>query len=81
MSQIAIYVPEEIQEKMDRLAGEEGKSRSQWVKDAILDKLATRHLTDQWFGVWGAWEDSRSTGEILRDIDSGAPEKEREPLK
>ncbi len=81
MSQIAIYLDTEIQKKMDQKAREEGKSRSEWVKEAIREKLLSERPSGEWFKVWGSWEDSRTPEEILQDIDGGFLEREREPIK
>ena len=81
MSQIAIYVDDDLQTRMDRLARKEGKSRSQWVKEAILEKLSTNRFPEEWFRLWGTWEDTRSTEDILKEIDEGLLEADREPLR
>lgn len=80
MSQIAIYIEPEIEKKLQRAAKLEGKSRSAWVKEAILEKISAR-LPEGWFKVWGTWEDTRSAKEILEDIRGGYAEPERESLK
>lgn len=65
---------------MDRTAKMEGKTRSAWVKEAILEKMQAK-LPQAWYQTWGTWEDNRSSEEILADIDQGYAEKERETLK
>lgn len=80
MSQIAIYIEPELEKKLDRAARLEGKSRSAWVKEAILEKINAR-LPEAWFKVWGTWEDDRTVDEILDDIDAGYHETERTSLK
>lgn len=80
MSQIAIYLDKETEKKLDRLAKKEGKSRSSWVKEAILEKMQTS-LPETWFALWGSWEDNRSSEEILKDIDEGYLAEQREELK
>jgi predicted transcriptional regulator len=80
MGQIAIYLENELQKKMDQRAKREGKSRSAWVKEAIEEKIQSG-LPDSWFQVWGSWEDDRSSEAILEDIDSGYKESERPNLK
>ena len=81
MSQIAIYLDDVLEKKMARAAKREGKSRSAWVKEAIEQKIEGEKFSDDWFQLWGSWEDSRSTREILADIESGYSDQEREPLK
>ena len=80
MSQLAIYIDETTQKKVDRAAKLEGKSRSSWVKEAILEKIEGS-IPESWFKLWGSWEDKRSTDEILKDIDKGYQESERPLIK
>ncbi len=80
MSQIAIYIEPSLEKKLERAAKIEGKSRSAWVKEAILEKINAR-LPEGWFKIWGSWEDTRSTEEILSDIKNGYAETERESIK
>lgn len=80
MSQIAIYIEPQLEKKLNRVARLEGKSRSAWVKEAILEKINAR-LPEGWFKLWGAWEDNRSPEKILEDIKSGYAGSERETLK
>jgi hypothetical protein len=80
MSQIAIYLNDEVQKLLDRTAKKEGKSRSAWIKEAILDKVH-KDLPKSWFQVWGSWDDARSTEEIMKDIRTDTEPQERKPLK
>ncbi|MBF0493430.1 MAG: hypothetical protein HQM15_11710 [Deltaproteobacteria bacterium] len=80
MSQIAIYLEENIQKQLDRAVKLEGKSRSAWVKEAIVEKINSG-LPDSWFKLWGTWEDNRSPEEILKDIRSNNIGSKRRPLK
>ncbi len=58
----------------------ERKSRSAWVKEAILQKIQSG-LPEGWFKLWGSWEDKRSPAKILKDIRSHQKESKRQPLK
>lgn len=80
MSQIAIYIEPPLEKKLSRAAKLEGKSRSAWVKEAILEKINAK-LPEGWFKVWGSWEDNRSPEKILKDVKSGYVEQRRETLK
>lgn len=81
MGQIAIYLDDDLEKMVDRAAKLGQRSRSAWVKEAILEKIHGAKLTEAWFQLWGTWEDERSTEEILKDIDQGALERERLPIK
>ncbi|MBI2336794.1 MAG: CopG family transcriptional regulator [Deltaproteobacteria bacterium] len=80
MGQIAIYLEDELQKKVDKLSKHEGKSRSAWVKEAIEQKMSAG-LPTSWFEIWGTWQDDRSPKKILQEIDAGYLEVERTPLK
>jgi hypothetical protein len=80
MGQIAIYLENNLQKKLDQRAKRAGKSRSAWVKEAIEEKIRAG-LPDSWFKVWGSWEGDRNSEEILKDIDSGYEETERKNVE
>jgi len=48
-------------------ARRERVSRSAWIRGAVEARLAGR-LPDSFFEVLGAWEDTRSPEQIVRDI-------------
>ena len=70
MSQLAIYIDDQLAERLDKAAKASGKSKSKWVSDAI--KMA---LQDQWpegfFDLAGSWEDDVGPEEIMRRIRKG----------
>ena len=50
MAQLAIYIEDQLAERLDKAAKASGKSKSRWVADAIK-----RSLQDQWpegFLIW-----------------------------
>jgi hypothetical protein len=67
MSQLAIYLDDQLAERLDKAAKASGKSKSKWVSDAI--KMA---LQDQWpegfFNLAGSWEDDVGPDEIMSRI-------------
>ncbi len=81
MAQLAIYVDDQLAERLDKAVKASGKSKSKWVADAIK-----RSLQDQWpegfFELAGSWEDDVGPKEIMSRIRSGmeVPEK-RENLR
>jgi hypothetical protein len=70
MSQLAIYIDNQLAERLDKAAKASGKSKSKWVSDAI--KMA---LQDQWpegfFDLAGSWEDDVGPDEIMSRIRKG----------
>lgn len=80
MPQLAIYLDDETAKQLSEASDREGISRSAWVKRAVQAHLKIR-LPDSFFAVLGTWEDNREPEEILRDIRSEMPQKEREPLQ
>lgn len=80
MPQLAIYLDDETAKQLSEASDREGISRSAWVKRAVHAHLKNR-LPDSFFEVLGTWEDDREPEEILRDIRSDMPQKERESLQ
>ncbi len=76
MSQLAIYIEEQLAERLDKAAKASGKSKSKWVVDAI-----TRSLQDQWpkgfFDLAGSWEDDVGPDEIMSRIRRGMEKPNR----
>jgi predicted DNA-binding protein len=81
MAQLAIYIEDQLAERLDNAAKASGKSKSKWVADAIK-----RSLQDQWpegfFDLAGSWEDDIGPDEIMRKIRNGMEKPEsREKLR
>ena len=81
MSQIAIYIDNQIADRLDKAVKASGKSKSKWVADAI-----ERSLQDKWpegfFDLAGSWEDDGGPDEIMERIRNGMAEPEkREKLR
>ncbi len=76
MAQLAIYVDDQLAERLNKAAKASGKSKSKWVADAIK-----RSLQDQWpegfFELAGSWEDDVGPDEIISKIRSGIKEPEK----
>ena len=70
MSQLAIYIDDQLAKRLDKAAKASGKSKSKWVADAIK-----RSLQDQWpdgfFDLAGSWDDDVGPGEIMSRIRRG----------
>ena len=79
MAQLAIYLDDETARLLDEAARKEGVSRSAFARKAIRTHLH-RRLPESFFKALGAWEDTRSPEEILRDIRAGPEQRDREPL-
>ena len=76
MSQLAIYIDDQLAERLDKAAKVSGKSKSRWVADAIK-----RSLQDQWpkgfFDLAGSWEDDLMPDEIMSRIRTGLDKPDR----
>ena len=76
MSQLAIYLDDQLAARLDKAAKASGKSKSKWVCDAI--KMA---LQDQWpegfFDLAGSWEDDIGPDEIMSRIRRGMEKPDR----
>ena len=76
MAQLAIYIEDQLAERLDKAAKASGKSKSKWVADAIK-----RTLQDQWpegfFDLAGSWEDDLSPDEIMSRIRTGMDKSDR----
>lgn len=72
MGQIALYIRDDLEKRLDSAAKREGKSRSAWVADAVAERLDKRSsFPESFFDVFGSWEDTRSAAGIIDDIDQG----------
>ncbi|MBI4239039.1 MAG: CopG family transcriptional regulator [Deltaproteobacteria bacterium] len=80
MAQITLYLDEALERGMGRVARQSGKSKSAWVKEAIQEKVG-RELPEQWFALWGSWEDHREPRALLRAIRHGARHQARRRIK
>ena len=70
MAQLAIYIDDQLADRLDKAVKASGKSKSKWVAEAI------RHsLLDQWpkgfFDLAGSWEDNATPEEIMARIRKG----------
>lgn len=76
MAQLAIYIDDQLAERLNRTVKASNKSKSRWVADAIR-----RSLQDQWpegfFELAGSWEDDTGPEKILNRIRKGMEEGER----
>ncbi len=76
MSQLAIYIDDQLAERLDKAAKASGKSKSRWVADAIK-----RSLQDQWpkgfFDLAGSWEDDVGPDKIMSRIRRGMEKTDR----
>lgn len=76
MSQLAIYIDDQLAERLDKAVKASGKSKSKWVADAIKSSLQ-----DQWpegfFDLAGSWEDDLMPDEIMSRIRTGMDKPDR----
>lgn len=76
MSQLAIYIDDQLAKKLDKAVKASGKSKSRWVAGAIK-----QFLQDQWpegfFDIAGSWEDDLMPDEIMSRIRTGTDKPDR----
>ena len=76
MTQLAIYIDDQLSKRLDKAVKASGKSKSKWVSEAI--KMA---LQDQWpdgfFDLAGSWDDDAGPEEIIERIRRGMDESDR----
>ena len=76
MSQLAIYIDDQLARKLDKAVKASGKSKSKWVAGAIK-----RSLQDQWpdgfFDLAGSWEDDLRPDEVMSRIRTGMDKPDR----
>ncbi len=76
MSQLAVYIDDQLAKKLDKAVKASGKSKSKWVAGAIKSSLQ-----DQWpegfFDLAGSWEDDLMPDEIMSRIRTGMDKPER----
>ena len=70
IAQLAIYIDDQLAERLNKTVKASGKSKSKWVADAIK-----RSLQDQWpedfFELAGSWRDDIGPDEIINSIRNG----------
>ena len=81
MTQLAIYIDDQLSKRLDKAVKASGKSKSKWVSEAI--KMA---LQDQWpdgfFDLAGSWDDDAGPDAIMKRIRSGTDKSDlRDNLK
>jgi predicted DNA-binding protein len=71
MTQLAIYIEDQLSEKLEKAVKSSGKSKSKWIADVIK-----KELNDQWpadfFNLAGSWKDDRGPDEIMKEIRKGS---------
>jgi hypothetical protein len=78
MAQLAIYIDDQLAERLNKAVTAAGKSKSKWVAEAIQHSLQ-----DQWpegfFELAGSWKDDTEpdlSGENLKLLREGVAEME-----
>ena len=76
MAQMAIYIDNQLAQRLEKAVKASGKSKSKWVAEAIR-----RSLQDQWpegfFELAGKWEDDVGPEEIINRIRKGTGEHDK----
>ena len=74
MSQLNIYVPDDMEEKIKKEAKREGKSVSAFVLEAVKDKIKPRAWSKEFLASFG------SVGKDFPDEIEDLPQQERPEL-
>ena len=81
MTQLAIYIEEQLAVRLEKAVKASGKSKSKWVSDAIKSALQD-HWPEGFFELAGSWEDDAGPDEILKRIRQGMEKTEnREEIR
>ena len=76
MAQLAIYIDEQLADRLEKAVKASGKSKSKWVADAIQAVLKDR-WPEGFFELAGSWEDDASPDEIIKRIRQGMEKIDR----
>jgi hypothetical protein len=76
MPQLAIYIDDNLSEKLNKVIKVSGKSRSKWVADLIKAKLKDEWPED-FFELAGSWEGEETPEEIMASIRKGLERTEK----
>ena len=76
MAQLAIYIDEQLADRLEKAVKASGKSKSKWVADAIQAVLQDR-WPEGFFELAGSWEDDASPDEIIKRIRQGMEKIDR----
>ena len=70
MTQLAVYIDDNLSKRLDKATKSSGKSKSKWIAEAI-----EKSLDDEWpqgfFSLANSWKDDEGPEEILRRIRKG----------
>jgi hypothetical protein len=70
MAQLALYIDDQLAERLDKAVKASGKSKSKWVAEAIKHSLQDQ-WADGFFDLAGSWKDDVGPDEILKRIRKG----------
>ena len=76
MAQLAIYIDEQLADRLEKAVKASGKSKSKWVTEAIERELKD-HWPEGFFDLAGSWEDDEGPVEIMKRIRSGMGRPDR----
>ncbi len=79
MTRLTIELDDDLALRIERSARSKGVSPSQVVGETLRDRFSSS-LPESFFAVLGSWEDERTPAEILADIRTAGPERDRPAL-
>jgi len=76
MTQLAIYIDDQLSKRLDKVVKASGKSKSKWVSEAI--KMALQdHWPEGFFNLAGSWDDDVGPDEIMGRIRRGTEKSDQ----
>ncbi|HXB69323.1 MAG TPA: hypothetical protein VNY05_13825 [Candidatus Acidoferrales bacterium] len=72
MSQLTIYLPDEVEKKVRKVAKAQKMSVSHWIADQVKDKVA-KSLPQSWIDAAGAFPDFPEVDELRKGYGKDAP--------
>jgi hypothetical protein len=80
---LSVYVPKRFEGKLREAAEAAEVTPSRLVQEIVEERLggAPRRFSAEFLALAGSWEDSRSTAEILREIEESRLDTARAELR
>jgi hypothetical protein len=80
---LSVYIPKEIEGKLEEAAQESGMSITKLIQEMVREKLGSRQrsFSRRFLALAGSWEDDRNREEILRDLRAARVGTQRATLR
>ncbi len=80
---ISVYVPKELEDRLQEQAEEQSMTPSLFVQAVVRERLERepRRFTPAFAALAGSWEDERSAAEICREMEESRRDAKRSVLR